>query len=106
MPEKLHWSEAADTVLRRARAEGCSWDTIAAVLGVSRWTAIHRGQRIGARRPPPDPVPADLDPKPDPFRPPLPAGHPVSWGLLTAGTCLEGTPYPEPEDGPAPIDLP
>lgn len=24
------------------------------------------------------------------------AGHPVTWGLLTAGTVLEGTPYPFP----------
>jgi len=91
MPQKLHWSEAADTILRRARAEGHSWDSIAALLGVSRWTAIHRGQRIGARRPPPDFIP-----KPDLSRPPLPAGHPCSWGLLVAGTCLQGTPYPDP----------
>jgi hypothetical protein len=31
--------------------------------------------------------------RPDPNRDPLPAGHPVSWSLLTAGTCLQGTPY-------------
>lgn len=29
-------------------------------------------------------------------RPALAAGHPVSWGLLTAGTVLDGTPYPFP----------
>lgn len=26
-------------------------------------------------------------------REPLPAGHPVTWGLLTDGTVLEGAPY-------------
>jgi hypothetical protein len=26
-------------------------------------------------------------------RPPLPSGHPVSWGLLTLGTLLEGSAY-------------
>ena len=46
MPQKLHWSEAADTILRRLRAEGETWDSIAATFGVSRWTAIERGQRL------------------------------------------------------------
>jgi hypothetical protein len=29
-------------------------------------------------------------------RPPLPAGHPVSWGVLTENTVLEGVAYPLP----------
>lgn len=29
-------------------------------------------------------------------REPLPAGHPDSWGAITAGTLLDGTPYPLP----------
>lgn len=29
-------------------------------------------------------------------RPALPAGHPVSWGLLTDGTVLENSEYPYP----------
>ncbi len=29
-------------------------------------------------------------------RPPLPAGHPISWQLLTNGTSLEGARYPFP----------
>jgi hypothetical protein len=29
-------------------------------------------------------------------RPALPSGHPDSWGLITAGTCIEGAPYPFP----------
>ncbi len=29
-------------------------------------------------------------------RPPLPAGHPLTWGLITSGTCLDASPYPFP----------
>ena len=29
-------------------------------------------------------------------RPALPPGHPVSWGLLTGGTVLDGAEYPYP----------
>lgn len=29
-------------------------------------------------------------------RPPLPAGHPLTWGLITRGTTLEEAPYPFP----------
>ena len=91
MPIRLHWSEATDLKLRRLRAEGASWDAIAAALGVSRWTAIERGRLIGAQRPPPD-----YRAKPNLAREPLPAGHPQSWGLLTRGTALDGARYPYP----------
>lgn len=91
MPIKLHWTEATDARIRRLRAEGASWDSIAASLGVSRWSAIERGRLVGAQAPPKPPAPpADL------AREPLPAGHPISWGLLTAGTLLDGTAYPWP----------
>lgn len=29
-------------------------------------------------------------------RPALPSGHPDTWGLITAGTCIEGSAYPFP----------
>ena len=92
MPRRLLWTEAQDSQIRRLRTEGASWDTIAAVLGMARWTVIDRGRRIGALRPPRQCV---LPPE-DPARDPLPAGHPRSWSVLTAGTVLEGTPYPLP----------
>jgi hypothetical protein len=92
MPKKLVWTDAQDTLIRRLRAEGATWDTIAATLGISRWTVIERGRRIGARPPPHEFVP----PPEDPARDPLPAGHPRSWGVITAGTVLEDTPYPLP----------
>lgn len=31
--------------------------------------------------------------RPEP-RPPLPAGHPLSWGILTRGTMLDGVAWP------------
>jgi len=92
MPKKLEWTDAQDAQLRRLRAEGATWDGIAAVLGLTRWAAMDRGRRIGARLPPPDFVP----PPEDPAREPLPAGHPRSWNTINAGTVLEGTPYPLP----------
>jgi hypothetical protein len=92
MPKKLHWTEAQDLAIRRMRVEGATWDAIAAALGVSRYTAIERGRRIGAPRPPPEFSPAPEDPR----REPLPAGHPRSWSVITDGTLLEGTPYPLP----------
>jgi hypothetical protein len=92
MPHKLTWTPAQDLLIRRLRAEGSTWDVIATTLSVSRFTIIERGRRIGARKPPPEfkPPPADPD------RPPLPAGHPYCWLVLTEGTVLEGSLYPYP----------
>lgn len=92
MPEKLPWTEADDAKLRRLRAEGATWDTVAQLLATTRVAVIERGRRIGARRPPPDFIALPEDPE----RPPLPAGHPRSWNAINAGTALEGTPYPLP----------
>jgi hypothetical protein len=92
MPHKLDWTPAQDALIRRLRAKGATWDAIAAALSVSRFTIIERGRRIGASRPPPEPKP----PVEDPERPPLPAGHPHCWVVLTEGTVLEGSVYPYP----------
>ena len=92
MPKKLPWTEAQDAQLRRLRAEGVHWNGIAALLGVTCWAVMERGRRIGARRPPAGFLPAPDDPN----RPPLPAGHPHSWGAITQGTVLDGAPYPLP----------
>jgi hypothetical protein len=92
MPQKLHWTQAQDSQIKRLRAEGASWDVVAAALGMSRWTVIDRGHRIGACRPPRQVLPRPEDSE----RAPLAAGHPRTWSILTAGTVLEGTPYPLP----------
>lgn len=90
MPKKLVWTDAQDATIKRLRAEGASWDTIAALLHLTRWTVIDRGRRIGARPPPP----GFVAPPDDPNRDPLPAGHERSWGALVRGTAQEGMPYP------------
>ena len=92
MPRKIDWTAAQDMQIKRMRAEGAAWDAIASVMGVTRWTVIERGRRIGARRPPSDFVP----PADSLTRDSLPAGHPRSWSVLIAGTLLEGQPYPLP----------
>ena len=92
MPTRFHWTEAQDTQIKRLRAEGATWESIAAVLGLTRWAVIERGRRIGARRPPREL--ANI--REDIARDPLPPGHPRSWDVLTAGTVLENTPYPLP----------
>ncbi len=92
MPKKIEWTAAQDMQIKRMRAEGGTWDAIAAALGVTRWTAIERGSRIGAQQPPPGFVP----PPNSLVREPLAAGDPRSWDVLTRGTLLEGTPYPLP----------
>ena len=86
------WTAAEDGRLRRLRAEGGTWVEIAHALGRTPDGVMARGLAIGARRPP-----ADFSPPPeDPEREPLPAGHPRSWGALTADTLLDGTDYPLP----------
>ena len=92
MPKKLTWTDAQDAKIKRLRAEGATWDAIAEALRFTRWTVIERGRRINARPPPPG-----FTPQPDdPYRDPLPAGHPKTWGSLVLGSCLEGVPYPVP----------
>ena len=92
MPAPLTWTAPRDTLLRRLRADGQSWEGIAAQMRISRWAVVERGRRIGARKLelPPAPPAADLG------REPLPAGHPIAWQILTAGTLLADSHYPYP----------
>jgi hypothetical protein len=98
MPERLNWTEAADQTIHQMRAAGATWAAIGTTLGLSRNTIIERGRRIHATGGPnviPRPVRA---PEEDPNRAALPAGHPISWGLLTNGTLLEGIAYVPPNE--------
>lgn len=92
MPTKFQWTAPQDAQIRRMRAQGATWDDIAASLGINRWSVIERGRRIGAHRPPPEFVPEPEDPE----REPMPAGDRRSWDAINAGTVLEGAPYPLP----------
>ena len=90
MPKKLVWTEGQDTQIRRMRSEGAQWDAIAEALGLTRWTVIERGRRIGCSR---RPAHAPAVPHQDLERPALPAGHAESWGAITRGTPLEHVPF-------------
>ena len=96
MPQKLHWSQRTDLQLHRLRAQGATWNAIAAALRLSRNAVIEHGRRIGVRLPVRVAMPAALRELPDPARAPLPPGHPVSWAVITDGTSLAGTRYPAP----------
>jgi hypothetical protein len=92
MRAPVRWSAALDDQLKALRAAGLTWDAVAQEMALGRNTVLERGRRIGARKLPP-PMPESLEAADRPARPP---GHPVSWGLITAGTVLEGQPYPYP----------
>ena len=91
------WTPPRDFRLRRMQREGASWEMIAEALALSPAGVEERARRIGAiggvvRRVEPD----------DPAREPLPPGDPRAWSVLTAGTWLAGTRYPQPDAwGPA-----
>jgi hypothetical protein len=92
MPKRIEWTEVQDMKIKRMRAENASWDSIAVAVGVTRWTVIERGRRLGARLPPADSEPRREDPE----RSPLPPGHKATWDVIIHGTCLEGLSYPIP----------
>jgi hypothetical protein len=92
MPPKTIWTDAKDDQIRRLRIAGATWDAVAVALGLTRWTVIERARRLGVRLRLAH-IPA---PPPDPERPCLSPGDPVSWGAITQGTLLEGQPYVRP----------
>ncbi|MDD2876065.1 MAG: AsnC family protein [Acidiphilium sp.] len=93
MPMRRDWTESADNTIRRMRADGATWAAIGDMLGLSRNTIIERGRRIHAAGGPSQAPRPPRPPEEDPNRGPLRAGHPISWGILTAGTVLEGTAF-------------
>lgn len=90
MPRALKWTADMDDLIRERRAEGATWDGIAAELGHARWTTIERAKLIGAhsvRAGARAPAEAARD------RDALPPGDPITWGAITRGTILDGEPY-------------
>lgn len=93
MPQARHWSEGADQVIREMRGAGATWAAIGKELGLSRNTVIERGRRLRAAlplRPVAVARTKDEDGLDDPNRPPLRAGHRLTWGLLTEEPFPEG----------------
>ena len=93
MQQHVAWTPALDDRLVGLRATGVPWDVIARELDMGRFRVRERGRRLGAQR---LPVSRKIDLPEARDRPPLTAGHPKSWGLITAGTLLDGEAYPLP----------
>jgi hypothetical protein len=90
MAQARQWTEAADFTICQMRGGGATWAEIGRSLGLSRNTVIERGRRLRAEAPVKVAAPVVKDVvSDDPNRGPLPAGHPLTWGLLT------DEPYPE-----------
>ena len=88
MPQAREWTAAADRVIFDMRGAGETWATIGLRLGLSRNTVIERGRRLRAAAPVKAVMVREYDLLEDPNRGPLPAGHPLTWGLLSS------EPYP------------
>jgi hypothetical protein len=89
MPEARIWTTAADGVICTMREAGQTWAAIGDALGLSRNTVIERGRRLRAQAPPRPCSVVEKLVSEDPNRLPLPAGHPVTWRLIS------DSPYPE-----------
>lgn len=88
MPPRIVWTDGKDQIIRDGRATGATWDRLAAILGVSRWAVIMRGEAIGVPKPYRAPsVRTEAE------REPYPPGHPETWGAITRGTVLDGARY-------------
>ncbi len=92
MRARVQWTPELDGRLRQFRSGGMTWDGIARAMELGRNTVLERGRKIGARRDKPQPR-AQAEARDRPARQ---AGHPETWGLITAGTLLEGEAYPYP----------
>ncbi len=88
MPQARVWTAAADKVIVEMRGAGETWAEIGRRLGLSRNTVIERGRRLCAAAPVQKKTSKEYDMLEDPNRGPLPAGHILTWGLLT------NEPYP------------
>ena len=89
------WAPAEDRVVRRLRATGMIWSEIGKAIGRDGACCRHRLLRVLRE---PDLMPRKPQaPAHEPARSmesaPLPPGHPSTWGLLTAGTVLDGSAY-------------
>jgi hypothetical protein len=102
MPQRIVWTEQADTEILRLRRAGLTWDAIAYGLAVGRNSVVARGLLLlrGTQDAPParavTPTVRPAAPPPVTDRPPLPPGHPIAWAVLTEHTSLAGCAYPYP----------
>jgi hypothetical protein len=99
---RVSWSAQADVILTRMKLDGLSLRAMASACGLSRSAVATRVAQLGLTLPR-RPVMTKANPNAtaksaiDVARPPLPAGHPISWALITQGTSLEGAEYERPD---------
>jgi hypothetical protein len=86
MGAAVQWTAEQDATIRQMRDARASWDSIAVVIGRSRWCVIEHGRRINAALG----EPAEVVFTRDENRNPLPPGHPITWGAIASA------PYPYP----------
>jgi hypothetical protein len=96
MAHSITWTPLADSNLMHMRAAGLPWPVVARQLQVGRSAVIEHARSLGVlpKSRLPQPKAAPLVARVD--RAPLPAGHPLTWGAITAGTPSDNTPYPYP----------
>lgn len=99
MPDKWLWTPEQDALVRSMAEAGLGTQAMADQLGCSRQFALRRAKELGVMQPrhvaSPRPTRSKHYATP-PYprgKEPLPAGHWHTWGLLTHGTILEGSPY-------------
>lgn len=94
------WTAYEDEMIFLMRLYAVSWGDIGKFLGCAHQTIIYRAELLYGKdfvrvhmRTAPAPKHEPLrTARPDGY--PLPPGHPVTWGAITRGTCLEGSAYP------------
>ena len=113
MSKVSSWSQAMLDEMRRLRDAGRSWPEIGDALRVCPEAARRQGRKMGLCHPPTQRRAGPLPRQPRAVaqtqpvqrrsqqlaggRPTLPPG--ATWKLLTAGTSLDGLPYPlQPEE--------
>lgn len=115
MSNVICWPETTLTELRRLRDAGKSWEEVGDALQICSRAAQRAGKRMGLSHAPAKRRAGPLPRQPRAVaqtqavqrkseqlagaRPTLPPG--ATWELLTAGTCLDGQPYPEPVESRA-----
>jgi hypothetical protein len=95
----IEWTLEMNATLQRLRDAGRTWLEIGVEMGMSQETVKNHAAAIGmdTRRLNQIPAPIAQGERVQHItREPLPPGHPVSWGILNAGTTLDGSSYPHP----------
>lgn len=104
MAAPRQWTEREIERLRTVNGS-ISSNVLAREFRCCRWTVLPKERDLAILRTKLEPSGRDRITRPEPYpippfprdQHPLPAGHPETWGLLTRGTVLDGTPWPDQE---------